>query len=131
MQLQLFVGAAYICAIAFAKISICCFYLRLSPEKSFRLPVFIVIGFTTAYSIAGFLVLVFSCSPVAASWNLALSALPTTHCINRPAEYLAQSIINIVTDICIVLLPLRKIWKLQLPFRQKVTVTIIFALGLM
>lgn len=88
-------------------------------------------GFTVAYSIAGFLVLIFSCNPVAASWDLNLANLPTTSCINRPAEYLAQSSLNIVTDICVFLLPLHTVWNLHLPFRQKLGVSSIFALGLL
>lgn len=129
--MQLFVGAAYIGALALVKVSICSFYLRLSPEKTFRLLVFLLMGFTAAYSLAGFLVLIFSCNPVAASWDLSLAALPTTSCINRPAEYLAQSSLNIVTDICVFILPLHTVWKLQLPFRQKLGVSSIFALGLL
>jgi hypothetical protein len=88
-------------------------------------------GFMAAYSLAGFLVLIFSCNPVAASWDLALAASPTTTCINRPAEYLAQSSLNIMTDICVFLLPLHTIWKLQLPFRQKLGVSSIFTLDLL
>jgi hypothetical protein len=81
--------------------------------------------------LAGFLVVIFSCNPIAASWDIALAALPTTTCVNRPAAYLAQAGLNICTDIAIFLLPLRTIWKLQLRFRQKLSVSSIFAVGLL
>ena len=90
-----------------------------------------MMGVTAAYSAAGFIVLIFSCNPVAASWDLALMSLPTTTCVNRPAEYLAQSILNIVTDVCTFLLPLPTIWNLQLPPRQKLGVSFIFVIGLL
>jgi hypothetical protein len=93
-QVQLILGSTYIAALAFAKVSICCFYLRLSPDRTFRILVFTVIAFTASYSFAGFLVVMFSCNPVAASWDLALAALPTTACVNRPADYLAQAGLN-------------------------------------
>jgi hypothetical protein len=131
LQVQLVLGSTYIAALAFAKVSICCFYLRLSPDRTFRILVFTVIAFTASYSFAGFLVVMFSCNPVAASWGPALAALPTTTCVNRPTDYLAQADLNIVTDISIFLLPLRTIWNLQLPFRQKLSVSSTFAVGLL
>lgn len=88
-------------------------------------------AFTGGYSVAGFLVLIFSCNLIAASWNFKLALDPNTTCVNRPAEYLAQNSLNILADIIVVFLPLPTIWKLQLPFRQKVGVSSIFALGLL
>jgi hypothetical protein len=128
---QLILGNTYIAVLAFAKVSTCCFYLRLSPDRTFRILVFTVIALTASYSFAGFLVVMFSCNPVAASWDLALAARPTTTCVNCLANYLVQAGLNIVTDICIFLLSLHTIWNLQLPFRQKLSVISIFAVGLL
>lgn len=131
MQWQLVLGTSYIAALTFAKVTICVFYLRLSPAKNFRIMVYITIGFTLAYNLAGALVVIFSCNPVAASWDLALAALPTTKCVNRPADYLAAASLNIFTDLVIICLPIHTIWKLQLPIAQRLSVIGIFATGLL
>jgi hypothetical protein len=51
--------------------------------------------------------------------------------VNRPADYLAQAAFNIVTDVAIFVLPLKTIWGLQLPFKQRMAVTGVFAAGLL
>lgn len=130
-QIQVVLGCTYGAALSCAKISICCFYLRLSPDRIFRTLVFVVIAFVVAYSISGIFSVIFSCNPIAASWDLALAALPTTKCINRPALYLAQAGSSIFTDLLIFILPMRTIWGLQLPRKQKISVSAIFAVGLL
>jgi hypothetical protein len=118
-------------SLGLAKASICTFYLRLSPHRPFRIAAYSVIAFVFAYTTAGLAVIIFSCNPIAASWDLALAALPTTKCVNRPADYLAQAAFNIVTDVAIFILPLKTIWSLQLPFKQRMAVTGVFAAGLL
>lgn len=124
-------GIAYQSSLGFAKVSICSFYLRLSPHRPFRIAVYCVIAFFFAYTPAGVAVIIFSCSPIAASWDLAIATLPTTRCVNRPADYLAQAAFNIVTDITIFVLPLRTVWGLQLPLKQKLADIGVFAAGLL
>jgi hypothetical protein len=90
-----------------------------------------VIGFVSAYSISATLVIIFSCNPVKAVWEVALQELPTTKCINYPASYIAQAAINIFTDLFIFILPMPIIWVLQLSPRQKISISSIFAIGLL
>jgi hypothetical protein len=87
--------------------------------------------FVAAYSFAGFLVVIFSCHPVAAAWDPVLAASPDTICINRPADYFTQAGLNIFTDLFILILPMYNIWNLQLPIRQKISVSSIFAIGIL
>lgn len=83
-QLQIVVGISYQSSLGFAKASICTFYPRLSPHKPFRITTYCEIAFVFSYTVAGVGVIIFSCKPIAASWDLALSSLPTTKCVNRP-----------------------------------------------
>jgi hypothetical protein len=131
LQWQMLLGTSYISTLTFSKISILVFYLRLSPERNFRIMVYATIGFTLAYNFAGALVVIFSCNPIAASWDLTLAALPTTKCVNRPADYLAAASLNIFTDLLIFCLPLKTIWSIQLPLNQRLSVIAIFATGLL
>jgi hypothetical protein len=118
-------------ALAFAKVSICCFYLRILPHQAIRIVVYCTMVFVAAYSFAGLLVIIFPCNPIAAAWDPVLAASPDTKCINRPADYFAQAGLNIVTDLFILILPMYNIWNLQLPIRQKITVSSIFAIGIL
>lgn len=88
-----------------------------------------MIGFTAADSVAVILVFYFACNPIAASWDPVLATMPTTTCVNKPAEYLAQAAINIFTDFAVFVLPMSTVWSLQLPFRQRVGVIAVFATG--
>lgn len=53
----------------------------------------------------------------------------TGSCINRPAVYLANGVLNVVTDFVILLLPVPMIRGLQMPFRQKLLLAAMFSVG--
>jgi hypothetical protein len=127
--MQVMISSTYISAQAFAKISICCLYLRLSPKRKFHVLVYVVIGFVVAYSVSAMTVIIFQCNPIAALWDPALSALPTTTCIDQVAAYLTQFSINIFADLLILILPIPTIWALQLPPRQKISISSVFVVG--
>lgn len=121
------VGNFYGAALAFAKISVLFFYLQVFEKPSFKILVYPTAGFVGCYAIAGVLIIVFSCNPVAASWDLKLAALPTQfasidqrHILRRPRSISVQTLL---------LLPLYEIWKLQMRLRQRLTLMAIFGVG--
>lgn len=75
---------------------------------------FIVAGYTlaTTLAVAG------GCNPVNTD---------KTPCINDLALW--QAILNIATDILMLMLPIPLLWSLQLPILQKIGVALIFMLG--
>lgn len=78
-------------------------YLRIfTAGTMFRTAIFVTGAIIAGYGIATALVNVFSCSPIAASWQLDLAA--TGKCIDRPAFYLAQAGLGIVADIVTVII---------------------------
>lgn len=77
------------------------------------------------YSIALIGVLMFSCRPIAKAWDYAAAGT----CINRPAVYVATAVINIVTDLAILTLPIPMVAKLKLPLQQKIGLACMFAVG--
>lgn len=85
----------------------------------------IVMTIVVGYSIALIGVLLFSCRPIAKAWDY---AAPGT-CINRPAVYIATAVINIVTDLAILTLPIPMVAKLKLPLQQKIGLACMFAVG--
>ena len=70
-----------------------------------------------------------SCRPFAKNWDP--SILHGT-CGSFKINFLANGIINIVTDLIIVILPMRMVWRLQhISQQRKMALTIVFALGIL
>ena len=113
-------------AIMCAKLAVILCYLRISPQRLFRLSLYITMAFVVGYHISFILALIFACDPVRKSWD---ATILTGHCINRSAVYLINGILNVVSDFIILLLPLPMIKKIQMPLRQKILVASFFSVG--
>lgn len=70
---------------------------------------------------------ILQCVPRARIWNPMLKG----GCVNLQAAFIAASAINVVSDFSILLLPLYRIFKLNIPTRRKIGVFAIFAVGLL
>ena len=71
------------------------------------------------------LVTVFQCISVSGYWN---KDTPSK-CINDNHFFIGSSIANILTDLALLLLPIRYIWRLHRTTSQKLALAIIFMLG--
>lgn len=116
----------YCPSMMFAKLAVLLCYLRISPKKGFRMGVYVTMALVVAYNTALMLVLIFSCRPIAKSWDFTIT---TGTCVNRPAVYISTGALNVVTDFLILLLPLPMIRGLQMPLRQKLLLGAIFSVG--
>ncbi|TEY37398.1 hypothetical protein BOTCAL_0521g00030 [Botryotinia calthae] len=115
----------YKIASCFTKISICLFYLRIFPSKNFKIATFVTIGIVIVYSIAAVSATIWSCNPIEKSWN---KALPGS-CIQIGNVWYSTSVMAIVTDLIIIVLPIYQIRRLQLPLSQKFGLVLMFSLG--
>jgi hypothetical protein len=126
VQIKTVTSAFYCLGIMFIKLSLLLFYLQISVETNFRLAVWGLIGVVTSYSIASVLVVIFSCSPIAKSWDITIT---DGHCVNLPVFYIVNLSLNSITDIAVLVLPISLLWNLRMPFREKVAVGGIFMTG--
>ena len=118
-------GPISISTITAAKISLILLYRRaFLPDKAFRVASNIVGALCLAWWIAFVFALLFQCTPVQKTWG----DVPGT-CLDMDAVFLGGEILNCVLDFAIVVLPVRVIRKLRLPFAQKITLCFIFILG--
>ena len=106
-------------------------YLRIFPSKQFRLGCFFLIGLVTSSAIAFVLVTIWQCNPVAAFWDKDLLAQPGARCFSSEAFWFSYSVINIILDVLILLLPIHEVLKLQLPSREKIALCAVFSLGIL
>ena len=79
-----------------------------------------------AWSIGSIASTIWQCVPIEASWN---NTITDKVCVNSDASWYQYGIINIVTDVMILALPIRPILKLQLHKREKLALLGVFALG--
>lgn len=68
---------------------------------------------------------IFLCEPVQSYWNVTLSG----KCMNKENHFWSTSIIGLVLDFSIWVLPIPVIGKLNLPSRQKLGLAAVFGLG--
>ena len=107
------------------KISILLLYLRIFPSKGFRRAVFAVMTFVLLYASASIIATVLECKPINRVWN---KSLPGS-CINLTAFWYSNAAANILGDLAILALPMPKIKALHLPFRHKLGLFLVFAVG--
>ena len=74
------------------------------------------------------LVAIFQCRPVAAFWN---RAIQDAKCINLPLFSIVSGVLNLLTDILILCLPIPMVWGLNTTLAQKTTLSGIFLLGVL
>ncbi|KUJ08697.1 uncharacterized protein LY89DRAFT_741544 [Mollisia scopiformis] len=107
-----------------AKISILFFYLRLAVTKTYRTIIHCSIGFIIIWAITFTLVVIFQCTPIPEYWN------PTgTSCRDPEAALFIHGLTNSLTDVYIYILPMKMVWEVQLPKRQRMGLIGIFAAG--
>ena len=111
------------------KTSILLFYLRLfGVRKWFRRVLYVTESVVVCWCIATVFPAIFRCSPVRYGL-LPVTEQTISHCDDIDAYLLATSVLNVVVESWILLLPLSVVWTLQLPNKQKVAVSCIFLLG--
>lgn len=65
------------------------------------------------------------CTPKEAVWN------SSTQCIDTKAIMVASSVLNIISDLTALVLPLVVIWGIQIPFKSKIKVIAMFSIGIL
>jgi len=71
-------------------------------------------------------VAIFQCHPIAAPYDLEIKEYT---CIDLTRYLVSTSVLNVVADVAILVLPLRILWTLQLPTSRKVSLSFVFLLG--
>ncbi|KAM5352625.1 hypothetical protein ACJ41O_005347 [Fusarium nematophilum] len=100
------------------KLSILTVLHRISPSKGFQVGVYSIGSALLIYTITFTALLSGPCNPRDKGSGV---------CLNNLA--IAQVVLNIATDLSIMILPLPTLHRLQIPFRQKVVVGAILSLG--
>ena len=93
---------------------------------SIYIMVHLLIWFNCIFYGAVTVVKVIQCIPRQRIWDSSISG----NCIDLTAVLKTTGSFNTVSDLFILILPIREIWKLQMETRQKIGVSAAFAIGL-
>lgn len=115
----------YVTAVAAIKISILAMYLRLFPSREFKLAAWVIGGIVIAWWIAIVLVCIFQCNPIYVAW------VPWDEgtCLDLKGSFIGNGVPNILTDIAILVMPVKQVWHLHATMAQKVSLLCTFGLG--
>ncbi|KAI9150599.1 Efflux pump DEP3 [Paramyrothecium foliicola] len=116
----------YMMCNGFVKLSLLTFYLHLSPQKWFRVAVWISIGIVAVYTIIITFMLFFNCVPPRRAFDFSIKE---GKCIDAAILYMATAVSNIITDVMLFVLPLPMVYRLHMPKAQKVGAVLVFGVG--
>ncbi|KFZ25164.1 hypothetical protein V502_00358 [Pseudogymnoascus sp. VKM F-4520 (FW-2644)] len=106
------------------KISILFFYLRLAITPTWKRVIFGSIAFIVVWTIAFCSLIIFQCNPVSDYWN------PTSkNCSSAEIGLFTHGLTNTITDIYVYVLPMRLVWKTNLPKSKRIGLVGIFGAG--
>ncbi|OCK80000.1 hypothetical protein K432DRAFT_298591 [Lepidopterella palustris CBS 459.81] len=113
-------SCVYVWTLTITKLSLLLLYQRLNPHRLFRFCVYAVMFILIAYTVSDTIIVAAGCSAVDSTKGGCLNTLSIT-----------QSIVNIICDVLIMILPIPLVWSLQLPIIQKILLALVFASGSM
>lgn len=112
-------------SVVIPRLSILMLYLRVFPQRRDRVICYVTAALILAnfvgVMVAGFVI----CIPLNALWNPKIQG----RCIDKNAWYRWATLMNIVTDIIMLVVPLPVIWKIKCSTRTKIGLTITFGVG--
>ena len=128
-QVLLTAQTFYCISIGTIKLSILFFYDRIFGilKPMFRSVALVTGGFVIAYIVAGILGILLQCVPLRVLWEPPNDDPPG--CIRVSTLITTLGVVNIVTDIIILSLPLPLVWRLQLSKVRRWQLVVAFSLG--
>lgn len=115
--------------LSLVKTSMMALYLKLFGTKaSIRTAIYVTGAIVWAWGLSIVLESFLICQPIEFNWN---PTLPGGKCGNRNAAFVVAGVLNMVTDLMVMSLPIPYIWNLQLRVGRKIGLSVAFSLGLL
>ncbi|KAI1851536.1 hypothetical protein JX265_012382 [Neoarthrinium moseri] len=116
----------YNAALLFIKMTFLFQYYRVFRQiRTMRITYIVAMFLVSGWNIGQLFAVIFLCIPVSGFWDKTIQA----SCQDQQLGVFLNAAGNLVTDICIILLPLPSLWKLRLPRAQKIALFCIFGIG--
>ncbi|KAH7079234.1 hypothetical protein BKA63DRAFT_261794 [Paraphoma chrysanthemicola] len=111
------------------RIAFVLFFFQVFIDQTFRRVLWAVIAIYLAAMISGILSVAFLCTPVSFAWQ-SWDGENKGRCIDHNAVVFAQAAFTIVADIVTIGLALSQIWHLQMSLKKKISVVLMFSIGI-
>ena len=113
------------CCVFAVKIGILLFYWRIFPTRTFRAAVVGIAALSVGIFVGNFFTFLLQCIPISMFWDETVEG----RCINRNEFYFASAIINVISDVAVLSLPIPVVWGLHTSRRKKFSLSFLFLLG--
>ncbi|KAI1482821.1 hypothetical protein K445DRAFT_309252 [Daldinia sp. EC12] len=117
----------YAILLGLIKISAILMLIRIFFDHRFKLAAIATLVFTIAWITLSMLIEFLICQPIEMNWNVGIAGT----CGDQKAAFAAMSLINIINQLTILVLPLPMILKLQMEWRYKIVTICIFSIGIL
>ncbi|PYI01313.1 hypothetical protein BO78DRAFT_436227 [Aspergillus sclerotiicarbonarius CBS 121057] len=116
----------YIPTLALAKISLIILYHRTLRQKRYQRWILYTLAFMiSGYSFALIFAVLFGCQPVQRAWDPFVGGT----CIDQYTLYIVLAVLNIISDVALILVPIPTVVGLHMPSIQKVGLLLMFMIG--
>ncbi|CEI63206.1 hypothetical protein FVEN_g253 [Fusarium venenatum] len=119
----------YFCLQTFLKLSMIFFFLRIFPTKGVRKSLWSTVIFTAIFGLVYIFITIFQCRPISYFWTKWDHEHEGT-CLDVNAVVWSSASINIALDIWILTIPLSQLKKMNLDWRKKIGVGMMFSVGI-
>ncbi|KAI1841097.1 hypothetical protein JX265_013198 [Neoarthrinium moseri] len=131
-ELEPFLKSAYAVTIHYAPMALFCKLALLlliarvfgSVYKKTIQGIYVFMGMLVAYYVAGLVIKIRICSPISAYWHSEYGK-----CLDQSAIITADSILSVISDLAILLLPTPLTWSLNMPNKKKLRVIGVLCAG--
>ncbi|RGP79401.1 integral membrane [Fusarium longipes] len=114
----------------FLKLAMLFFYLRIFPTRGVRRTLWATVVFNCIYGLTFVFIAIFQCRPISHFWTKWEHAIEDTGtCMDINAVTWSSASINIALDVWILSIPLSQLKKMNLDWRKKIGVGIMFSVG--
>ena len=123
-QEQFYTFIFYTMSLACAKFSILCLYMRLLVHGTQRIVNYVLLAFVVICNVWVFINQFIQCIPLQAVWDPNVKGTCLGLAVN-----IGNSVLHVVTDFFIFLLPIPALVKLRINKKQKIGLLIVFSIG--
>lgn len=126
-KLNLALELCWALSLALSKTSILLLYRHLFRDSYMVLASRIVAAVVLLWAVEAVLASLLLCHPISANWH----RVPGGHCGDQVTIYFANGLLNLATDVAVIVLPLPYMYRLRMPKHTKVVLSIVLSLGLL
>ncbi|OJJ35395.1 hypothetical protein ASPWEDRAFT_40591 [Aspergillus wentii DTO 134E9] len=109
--------------------SLLALYLRIFPNRSLRLAVFICMAILTLSVLITVPMAIWQCNPISATWRV--TERRHAHCLSLRQVAYANAGVNIATELAVFIIPIPVLRKLQTTPGKKIALYVLLGMGVL